>query len=239
MKIFPATDIKGGQVVRLTQGDYDRADIYGDDPTTFAAAFMAVGAKYLHIVDLDGAKDGELSNFDLITKLIGATSLKCEIGGGIRDEAAIKKYLDAGAYRVILGTTALEEPEFLQRMIKKYDERIAVGVDARDGMVAVKGWLETSDKDAVEFCRELATLGVKNIIYTDISRDGAMIGANLEVYGRLATIEGLNITASGGITKETEISALANMGIDAAIIGKALYNGALSLEKVLAAAGKQ
>ncbi len=239
MKIFPATDIKGGQVVRLTQGDYDRVNIYGDDPAAFAAAFMAVGAKYLHIVDLDGAKDGELCNFDLIAKLITATSLKCEIGGGIRSEEAVEKYLAAGAYRVIFGTAALKEPQFLQRMLDNYGERIAVGVDARDGMVAVKGWLETSDKDAIEFCHELAAIGVKNIIYTDISRDGAMTGTNLEVYRRLATIEGLNITASGGISTEVEIAALANMGIDAAIVGKALYNGALSLEKVLAAAGPQ
>jgi phosphoribosylformimino-5-aminoimidazole carboxamide ribotide isomerase len=233
MEIFPAIDLKGGRVVRLLRGDYDKVTQYDISPVEAARDFAAQGARNLHVVDLDGAKDGTLSNFGTVAAIVSAADLFVEIGGGIRDEARIEQYLSAGAGRVILGTAAINDFPFLTEMVKKYGSRIAVGVDAKDGRVATDGWLTVTDVDGVEFCRRVRDIGVQTVIYTDISKDGAMSGTNLEVYSILSQIEGLDVTASGGISYLREIETLRDMGVAAAIVGKAIYIGALSLEKVL------
>lgn len=238
MKIFPAIDMIDGSAVRLLQGDYDKKTVYNDSPVSVAGDFADAGAKYLHLVDLDGAKDGTLSNFDTVEKICRTVDMYVEIGGGIRDEERIRAYLDAGADRVILGTIAVKDRDFLERMAGKYGERIAVGVDARDGKAAVSGWKETTDIDAFEFCRYLAGIGVGQVIYTDISRDGAMKGTNMEAYRRLAEIGGLSVTASGGISSIEEIKELSEI-VDAAILGKALYTGVLDLAQCIRLAGDQ
>ncbi len=237
MKIFPAIDLRGGQVVRLTQGDYDRMEVYSADPAAVARGFAAQGARYLHVVDLGGAKDGALSNFETVADVIAATGMFVEVGGGIRDEARVCAYLDRGAGRVILGTAALRDFEFLQRMVAQYGDRIAVGVDAKDGFVATDGWLNVSAVRGVDFCKRLLGAGVSAVIYTDIARDGALRGTNLAVYETLLReAPDLAVTASGGISSLEEIRALAAMGVDAAIVGKAVYTGALALPEVLRAA---
>jgi len=234
MNLFPAIDIIGRKVVRLTQGSYEDVTVYNDSPVDVAKSFEACGASCLHVVDLDGAKDGELSNFDVIRQVIAETGLYVEVGGGIRDEARIARYLEAGVGRVILGSVAVEKPEFVTEMAARYGDRIAVGVDARDGFVAIHGWKTVSDVPSVDFCRRLRDNGVKTVIYTDISKDGAMSGTNLEIYRTLVTIEGLDIVASGGITYYEELDALAEMGAAGAILGKSLYTGALDLKTALA-----
>ena len=237
MQIFPAIDLSGGQVVRLYQGDYDKMTVYGADPCAVARDFIAAGAKYLHVVDLDGAKDGTLANFDSIAALAKQGGLYIEVGGGIRTEERIQKYLDLGVSRCILGTIAVKDFDFTARMAKKYGDKIAVGVDARDGYVAVSGWLETSREKGVDFCRRLRDAGVQTVIYTDISRDGAEQGTNLELYRELAGIEGLNITASGGVSSIEELKELQTIGTHAAILGKALYTGRLDLAEVIKEVG--
>ena len=237
MQIFPAIDLSGGQVVRLYQGDYDKMTVYGADPCAVAREFMAAGAKYLHVVDLDGAKDGTLANFDSIAALAKQGGLCSEVGGGIRTEERIQKYLELGVGRCILGTIAVKDFDFTARMAKKYGDKIAVGVDARDGYVAVSGWLETSREKGVDFCRRLRDAGVQTVIYTDISRDGAEQGTNLELYRELADIEGLNITASGGVSSIEELKELQTIGTHAAILGKALYTGRLDLAEVIKEVG--
>lgn len=237
MHIFPAIDLRNRQVVRLTQGDYDRMEVYGSDPAAVARGFAQQGAEYLHVVDLDGAKDGALSNFETVAGIIAATGMFVEIGGGIRDEARIRAYLEQGAGRVILGTAALRDFDFLKRMVDKYGEKIAVGVDAKDGFVATDGWLNVSAVRGIDFCRQLQRAGVAAVIYTDISRDGAMRGTNLEVYETLLReAPGLAVTASGGVSSLEDVRALAALGVDAAIVGKAIYTGALALPDVLRAA---
>jgi len=233
MEIFPAIDIKGGQVVRLTQGDYDRVEVYSHDPAEIAVQFKSQGARNLHVVDLDGARDGTAANFDAIRRVAEAGGLYVQVGGGIRDEARVRQYLELGVGRVILGTAAAEDPDFVDRMVREYRDRIAVGVDARDGLVAVRGWRETTALDSLAFCETLAAAGVSTIIYTDIARDGAMQGTNLEVYRQLAGRVGCDIVASGGISCAGEITALRDLGTYGAILGKALYTGALKLEEVL------
>lgn len=233
MEIFPAIDIKGGQVVRLSQGDYSKAEIYSDDPLKAASIFKSAGAKNLHIVDLDGAKEGATINFAPIKKLAENSGLKIQVGGGIRDEERICRYLDMGIERVILGTAAINNFDFLTGMTKKYKDAIAVGVDAKDGKVAVNGWTEVTEVESLDFCRELEKIGVKTVIYTDISRDGMGAGTNIEIYRKLKSLTNLNIIASGGITHLWEIEELNRIEIYGAIVGKALYTGALNLEEVL------
>ena len=202
-----------------------------------ARNFLAAGAKYLHVVDLDGAKDGTLANFDTIAALVKQGGLYIEVGGGIRDEDRIRRYLDLGVGRCILGTIAVKDFAFTERMAQKYGSRIAVGVDARDGYVAVSGWKELSSERGVDFCRRLRDAGVKTVIYTDISRDGAEAGANLDLYRELAEIQGLDITASGGVSSMEELKELQRIGTKAAILGKALYTGRLDLKTVIAEVG--
>jgi len=237
MQIFPAIDLSGGQVVRLYQGDYDKMTVYGADPCAVAREFITAGAKYLHVVDLDGAKDGTLANFQSIAAIAKQGGLYIEVGGGIRTEERIQQYLDLGVGRCILGTIAVKDFDFTARMAQKYGDAIAVGVDARDGYVAINGWKELSSETGIEFCQRLYAAGVKTVIYTDISRDGAEQGTNLELYRELAKIEGLNITASGGVSSIEELKELQCIGTHAAILGKALYTGRLDLKTVIEEVG--
>ena len=235
MKLFPAIDLRGGKVVRLTEGDYDRMTVYGDDPAATADGFRGAGAECLHVVDLDGALEGDAVNFSVVEKIV-RSGLFVEVGGGIRSEERIERYLAVGAKRVIIGTIAVEKPDFALKMIKKYGEAVAVGVDALDGKVAIHGWKTVTDKDAFEFCEFLRDAGADCVIYTDISRDGMLSGANLSAYERLARLDGLKVIASGGVTRTEEIRSLAAMGLYGAIVGKAVYTGALDLREALAAA---
>ena len=223
MQIFPAIDLRGGQVVRLYQGDYDKETVYAQDPCAVARDFIAAGAGYLHVVDLDGAKDGTLANFDTIAAIAGQGGLYIEVGGGIRDEDRIRRYLDLGVGRCILGTIAVKDFDFTERMAQTY--------------VAVSGWKELSAEKGVDFCRRLRDAGVQTVIYTDISRDGAEQGTNLALYRELAKIEGLDITASGGVSSLEELRELRKIGAKAAILGKALYTGRLDLKTVIREVG--
>ncbi|MBE6835333.1 MAG: 1-(5-phosphoribosyl)-5-[(5-phosphoribosylamino)methylideneamino]imidazole-4-carboxamide isomerase [Ruminococcaceae bacterium] len=239
MKIFPAIDIIDGCAVRLIQGDYDKKTVYSSSPVDVAKDFEKQGAGFLHTVDLDGAKDGSLSNFETVRQIAKKTDLFIEIGGGIRDEERIKKYLENGVSRVILGTAALNNPDFLKRAVDKYKEKIAVGIDAKDGFVAVNGWLDVSKKSGIEFCKEIEKIGVSTVIYTDISRDGAQKGTNLELYKQLKNELKMDIVASGGITFTDEIKKLSEMGLYGAILGKALYTKAIDLKEAILLAGEQ
>ncbi len=235
MQLFPAIDLRNGQVVRLTQGDYDRMTVYGTDPCAQARTFLDAGAKYLHVVDLDGAKDGTLSNYDTIAALARQGGLYIEVGGGIRTEERIEKYLSVGVSRCILGSVAVTDFDFTSRMLHKYGKKIAVGVDAKDGYVAIHGWKEISAEKGVDFCKRLAAEGCTAIIYTDIACDGAMQGTNLALYRQLAAeVPGVDFTASGGISSEQELVELQRMGTAAAILGKSLYTGALDLAHCVA-----
>jgi len=231
--IFPAIDLIEGRVVRLFQGDYDKETVYSSDPCAIARGFVEAGARYLHLVDLDGAREGTAANFTSIEAIARQGGLYIEVGGGIRSEERIERYLSLGVSRCILGTGAVTDFDFTCSMAKKYGDAIAVGVDARDGLVAIKGWKELSAQKGVDFCRRLRDGGVGTVIYTDISRDGAGKGTNLRVYEELSCIDGLKITASGGVGSIAEISALEAMGVSAAILGKAIYSGALDLAEVI------
>jgi len=236
MEIFPAIDLKDGKAVRLFQGDYDQMTIYSESPVEVAQSFKAQGAKNLHLVDLDGAKDGQLVNFNTIKSIVNDVDLFVEVGGGIRDEARIKAYLDLGVGRVILGTVAIKDFEFLTEMVRKYGEKIAVGVDVKDGFVAINGWKEVTDINGLEFCVKLTEIGVKTVIYTDISKDGGMQGTNIDAYESLKEIDGLDIVASGGISFDWEIEALTENKTYGAILGKALYTNMLDLKTCIALA---
>ena len=238
MKLFPAIDLRGGRVVRLTEGDYNRMTVYGDDPVAVAKGFREAGATCLHVVDLDGAKDGTQENFPVIRRLIEESGLFVEVGGGGRDEASVDRYMDLGLNRMILGTAAIEQPALLEKLAAKYPGRIAAGVDARDGFVAIHGWKVITDIKAEAFLADLPARGVNTAIYTDISRDGMLQGTNLEAYRRVKDIAGLQIVASGGISFPEELTALQEMGIYGAIVGKALYDGKLPLEEALKRCGE-
>ena len=237
MQIFPAIDLRGGQVVRLYQGDYDQMTVYGADPCAVARDFLAAGARYLHVVDLDGARSGTAENFESIAALVRQGGLFVEVGGGIRTQARIEQYLELGVDRCILGTIAVKDFGFTKEMARRYGAHIAVGVDARDGYVAVSGWEERTAERGVDFCRRLRDAGVHRVIYTDISRDGAEQGTNLDLYRELVTIQGLEITASGGVSSLEELRTLQAMGVRAAILGKALYTGRLDLAAVIREVG--
>lgn len=233
MIIYPAIDIIGGGVVRLLRGDYGRIKKYSVTPEEAAVSFKQSGATHLHAVDLDGAKSGTAENAPSVREIIRSTEMFVEIGGGIRTEKQIEEYLGSGAGRVILGTIAVHDPDFLKLAVRKFGNKIAVGVDASRGRVAISGWREVTDINSFDFCKRLADEGVESVIYTDISRDGALSGTNLSAYEELVKIKGLKITASGGITYPEEIKALKEMGVHAAILGKALYENKLSLKEAL------
>ena len=233
MVIFPAIDILEGKAVRLLKGDYNKVTVYSDDPCSVARTFASKGCKAIHIVDLDGAREGSAVNMDVVRAIAQIPDILSEIGGGIRNMDTVCRYLDAGISRVILGTAALEDPVFLKEAVRRFGQRIAVGVDMKDGKVAVKGWLETSSKDGLEFLRELEDMGVGAAIVTDISRDGAMRGANLELYRTIAGCCSMDITASGGVSTLDDLRALKQTGVYGAIIGKAYYTGAIDLREAI------
>ncbi|MGI6594740.1 MAG: 1-(5-phosphoribosyl)-5-[(5-phosphoribosylamino)methylideneamino]imidazole-4-carboxamide isomerase [Christensenellales bacterium] len=233
MKIFPAIDILNGKVVRLTKGAFDKVETYADEPYEVAKSFLEAGAKCLHIVDLDGAKSGIVTNFDKIKKVASLGFEEIQVGGGIRSMDKIETYLSCGVTRLIIGTTAVTNFTFVEEAVVKYGDKIAVGVDARKGYVATHGWQETSNISAMDFCKKCQNAGVKTIIYTDIDTDGAMEGTNLKVFKTLKEKLDLNIIASGGVSSYDDISALSAMNVYGAIIGKALYLGAINLKKAL------
>ena len=233
MNIFPAIDILGGCAVRLFKGDYDQMTIYSTQPAEIAKDFEAAGAKFIHLVDLEGAKSGTTPNIETIKQIRAESSLFIEVGGGIRSMEVIRTYLDAGVNRVILGTAAVNDPDFLKEAVETYGEKIAVGVDIKDGYVAIKGWTEKSEHNGMEFCRKMQELGVKTIICTDISKDGAMKGTNRELYRQLSEELHIDIIASGGVSSIDDVKALAEMNLYGAIIGKAYYTGAIDLAKAL------
>ena len=233
MKLYPAIDLRGGQAVRLYQGDYDQMTVYNADPVAQAQAFLDAGARYLHVVDLDGAKDDTTANLETIAAIAALGGLFIEVGGGIRDEARIRRYLDLGVGRCILGTVAVKDFGFTARMAQRYGARIAVGVDMKDGFVAVNGWREVTPEPGVAFCRRCAAAGVRAVIATDIARDGTLQGTNLDLYRELLTIPGLEVTASGGIARMEELAELQAMGCHAAILGKSIYTGAIDLAEAV------
>ena len=233
MIIFPAIDLYEGKAVRLYKGDYRRMTVYSDHPEEIAARFAAEGAEYVHLVDLEGARDGTTPNLDLILRIRRESGLFCEIGGGIRTMDTVRTYLDNGLDRVILGTAAVRDPAFLAEALAAYGDRIAVGVDVRDGFVAVSGWTEKTDWAFQDFCGEMADRGVRTLICTDISRDGAMAGTNRDMYRELSRRADVRITASGGVSSLEDIRALRGMNLYGAIIGKAWYTGAISLKDAI------
>ncbi len=235
MNIFPAIDLFEGKAVRLFKGDYNQMTVYCEEPEKVALYFKECGAEYIHLVDLEGAKSGETPNFETVKKIIEVSGLKAEIGGGIRSEAVIEKYINAGAYRVILGTAAATDPEFLERVAKKYGEKIAVGCDLKDGKVATKGWTDTTEETGEQFFARVEKLGIKTVICTDISRDGAMKGTNLELYKELSSKFSIDIIASGGVTDMSDVEKLSKMNIYGAILGKAIYTGNIDLKTAIKA----
>ncbi len=236
MNIFPAIDLFEGKAVRLYKGDYNQMTVYSENPEKVALYFKECGAEYIHLVDLEGAKSGETPNFETVKRIIEVSGLKAEIGGGVRSEAVIEKYINAGVYRVILGTAAATDPEFLERVAKKYGEKIAVGCDLKDGKVATKGWLDTTEETGEEFFARVEKLGIKTVICTDISRDGAMKGTNLELYKELSQKFSIDIIASGGVTDMKDVESLAEMNLYGAILGKAIYTGNIDLKTAIKAA---
>ena len=234
MNLFPAIDLYGGKAVRLYKGNYDEMTVYNDDPVSVAKDFEACGAKYIHLVDLEGARAGETPNLDVIKRVVSETKLFAEVGGGIRSMDTIEKYISAGVSRVILGTAAVKNPSFLMAALLKYGESVAVGVDIRDGMVAINGWTDNSALHYTEFMERLISIGVRTVIVTDISRDGAMKGTNRSLYAELAeNFPVLNVIASGGVSSLEDVKALSDMDVYGAIIGKAYYTGAIDLAEAL------
>lgn len=234
MNIFPAIDLIGGQAVRLEKGDYDKKTVFNSEPVSVAVGFKNDGAEYLHLVDLDGAKSGKTDNFDVIREIVNKSGLKVEIGGGIRNMETVEKYLDTGVMRVIIGTAAITNPGFLDKALEKYGEKIAVGVDIKDGKVAIHGWTEVSKFTCEEFLAQMQTKGVKTVICTDISKDGMMRGTNLELYKSVSEKFTMDITASGGVSTLDDVKTLNDMNMYGAILGKALYVGGIDLKQAIA-----
>ena len=234
MNLFPAIDLYGGKAVRLYKGNYNEMTVYNDDPVAVAKDFEACGAKNIHLVDLEGAKTGETPNLDVISRIVSETNLFAEVGGGIRSMQTIEKYISAGVSRVILGTAAVTNQSFLMAAVLKYGKAIAVGVDIRDGFVAINGWTENSALHYEDFMNKIVMLGVSTVIVTDISRDGAMKGTNRSLYAELAEkFPMLNVIASGGVSSLDDVNALNKMDIYGAIIGKAYYTGAIDLKEAV------
>ena len=236
MIIFPAIDLYQGNAVRLFKGDYAQMTVYSHVPMEIARDFEAQGAKYVHLVDLEGARDGTTPNLDIVRQIARETDLFTEIGGGIRNMETVRTYLENGVDRVILGTAAVNDEAFLKEALDTYGHRIAVGVDIKDGFVAIKGWTENSAYDCFAFCEKMQKLGVQYLICTDISKDGAMQGTNRELYQQLSREFSVNITASGGVSSLDDIRALSKLNLYGAIVGKAYYSGAFSIKDALEAA---
>ena len=236
MNIFPAIDLYDKKAVRLYKGDYAQMTVYSENPIEVARDFEAAGATFIHMVDLEGARDGSPPNLSIVADVAQHTSLFVEIGGGIRDMATVETYLNAGVSRVILGTAAVNDEAFLREAVERYGEKIAVGADVKDGYVAIKGWLEKSAYTLEDFLTKMQAIGVKTIICTDISKDGAMKGTNRDMYRRLSEQFDMNLVASGGVSDLEDVRALADMGLYGAIIGKAYYTGAIDLAAAIKAA---
>ena len=233
MILLPAIDLYEKKVVRLTRGDYAQMTVYNDDPVAQAKLFQEAGAQWLHTVDLEGAKDGSTPNYSVIEAICKDTSLKVEIGGGIRSLDTIQKYLNAGVERVILGTKAVTDPAFLEESLDKFGSHIAVGVDIKDGKIAIKGWLETAQDSVEDFFTKLCKLGVSTVICTDVSKDGMLAGTNVDLYRQLSQKFSLDLIASGGVSSQEDLTRLKALGLYGAILGKALYTGALDLKTAL------
>jgi len=233
MIIFPAIDLVQGKAVRLYKGDYAQMTVYNDNPVAVAMDFAAAGATRIHLVDLEGAKSGTTPNFETVKAIKEATGLFCEIGGGIRSMETIDRYLSAGIDRVILGTAAVTEKGFVEAAVAKYGEKIAVGIDIKDGFVAIKGWTEKSEENAFDFTEKMQNIGVKTMICTDISRDGAMQGTNHGLYQELSSRFQMDIIASGGVSSMEDVERLTALNIHGAIVGKAYYTGAIDLKKAI------
>ncbi len=233
MIIFPAIDVVDGKAVRLLKGDYNKMTVYSENPVAVALDFKKAGATSIHLVDLEGAKSGDTPNLETIVAIKKESGLFCEVGGGIRSVETVKTYLDAGLDRVILGTAAVEDEAFLKQSVELYGEKIAVGVDIKDGYVAIKGWTENSALGAFDFCEKMQAIGVKTLICTDISKDGAMQGTNLALYRELSHRFSVNITASGGVSTIGDVENLRKMDLYGAIIGKAYYTGAIDLAQAI------
>lgn len=231
--IYPAIDIIKGKVVRLKRGDYEQMTVYNDDPVFVALKFKKAGAKALHVVDLEGAREGKPMNFEVIAKIAAETGLRTQVGGGIRTAQTVEMYLKAGISRVILGTAAVAQQGLLAKLVAKFSDAIAVSADIKDGMVAVKGWTEVSNQDISAFCAAVKNIGVKTIICTDISKDGMQQGSNIELYRTLKKELDIDIIASGGVSSIEEIKTLSEIGISGAILGKALYEGSINLSDAL------
>ena len=236
MILFPAIDLYEKKAVRLYKGDYRQMTVYSENPIEIAQAFASAGATHIHMVDLEGAKDGTTPNLSVVEQVARETDLFVEIGGGIRSMDTIARYLNCGVSRVILGTAAVTDPAFLETAVKAYGDKIAVGADVKDGMIAIKGWLESSSYTLEAFMERLEALGVSNVICTDISKDGAMKGTNRQLYRDLSKKYSVSITASGGVSTLDDIKALREMDLYGAIIGKAYYTGAIDLKQALEAA---
>ena len=236
MLIFPAIDLYEGHAVRLYKGDYSRMTVYSDDPLSVAEDFRQKGAGQIHLVDLEGARSGGTPNLGTVCRIKERTGLFCEVGGGIRSMEVAEAYIGAGVDRVILGTAAVTNEDFAARAAEKYGDKIAVGIDVRDGKVAIRGWTETSALDAVEFCRRMKSLGITTFICTDISKDGAMRGANHDMYRAFSAVGGIDLIASGGVSSLSDVRALAVAGLYGAIIGKAYYTGDIDLTGAIEAA---
>lgn len=236
MLIYPAIDLYEGKAVRLFKGDYAQMTVYSDHPEEIAQDFAQNGAQRIHIVDLEGAKSGETPNYETVCKIKNTSGLFCEIGGGIRSMDVIERYISAGIDRVILGTAAVTDPGFVEKAAARYGEKIAIGVDIKDGFVAIKGWTEKSELEAFAFCKRMNDLGIRTLICTDISRDGAMRGTNVALYRELSQTLGMQIIASGGVSSMEDIKALRALDIHGAIIGKAYYTGAIDLREAIGVA---
>lgn len=233
MRIYPTIDIIGGECVRLRKGDYSQKTVFSQSPVETAKEWERLGGEFIHVVDLDGARSGGTPNFELISKIAAAVSAKVEVGGGVRDMDCVDKYLSAGIERVILGTSALRDPDFVRRAVLKHGGRIAVGIDAKDGKVAVSGWEDVSGTDALEFAAQMEKIGVRTIIYTDIATDGMLKGPNLEAMRCMASAVGIDVVASGGVTTVEDVAALKETGVEGAIIGRALYTGNIDLKTAI------
>lgn len=236
MKIWPAIDIRGGQCVRLVQGDYAQETVYGSNPADMAIRFVSDGATGLHIVDLDGARDGNTPNERQIEGIVREVSVPCQLGGGIRNEDTIRKYLEVGISRLLVGTKALTDTEWLAEMCRKYPGKLLVAIDARDGRVSTEGWKKTSDTIAVDLARQISRNPIAGIVYTDIAKDGMLSGPNFDAMKEMADTVDIPIIASGGVTTVEDISRLATVGVEGCVIGRALYEGHLTLQDALAAA---
>lgn len=233
MIIFPAIDIKENKCVRLLQGDFDKVNIYGDDPSAMAKRWEDKNAQFIHIVSLNGARGEGKVNDESIKKILSTVNIPIQIGGGIRSQERVQELLNMGVNRVIVGSIAIKNKELLKKLVKKYKEKIVVSIDAKNGKVAVQGWEEISDVDSIKLCKELEQIGVKTIVYTDISKDGMMIGPNFNIYEKLSQETNLDIIASGGVTTIEDIKRLKDMDLYGAIIGKALYENKIELKEVL------